>query len=118
MKNCFPFHVVIAAMLAIPLISVAGSHRGSRSQKAPSVAVWMHNVDYRFTDSVMVHIQDLAGRLVPTSSQVVPVFDDKNSFRIDIDYAQVSVDPEDLTRLLNGYAFAERDSPLKNIAVA
>jgi hypothetical protein len=83
-----------------------------------AVQVEMRNVNYHFTQSIMVHIAELSGALVPTQQPNPPVFDDKNSFVLAIDAAEIGISKENLANLLNDYVFAEKDSPLKKISVA
>lgn len=82
------------------------------------VRVQMHNILYHFTDAIAVHIDDLDGSLVPSGGNPFPVFDDKNSFRLQIDSAQISITPGSLARILNSYVFARSDAPLKDINIA
>ena len=93
---------------------------GQRSQTAPestAVRVQMRNVNYHFTDSVAVQIANLDGALVPSNEHPLPIFDDKNSFRLRVDSAQISLTPESLARVLNSYVFARSDAPLKDISI-
>jgi hypothetical protein len=83
-----------------------------------SIRVQMHNIRYHFTDAVAIQINDLDGSLVPSEGNPFPIFDDKNSFRLQIDSAQISITPESLGQVLNSYVFARSDAPLKNIDLA
>lgn len=75
----------------------------------------MRNVIYHFTDSIAVHISRLHGRLVPKGD--FPIFDDKNSFTLEIGTAQISITPDSLANTLNAYVFAKNDAPLKGLAI-
>ncbi len=81
------------------------------------VAVVMHRVDYRALDSAVLHIRLLTGHLHPTGN-APPSFDDPRSFRIVMDTAVVLVDTASLGALLNGYVFAYRGSPLRQLSVS
>ena len=76
----------------------------------------MRNVMYHFTDSVAVHIRTLQGQLVPKGE--LPVFDDKQSFTLDIKAAEIAMTPDSLGNVLNSYVFAAHDAPLKDVKVS
>src|SRR5512140_3263869 len=54
------------------------------------VEVQMQNVLYRFTPAITVHIRTLHGHLVSTANGP-PVFDDKNSFKLQIASAEIAI---------------------------
>ena len=77
----------------------------------------MKNVEYHLTDRVVVHIGDLNGKLVTKPGETV-VFDDKNSFAIEADFADIRIGMTALTNDLNDYIFARADAPLKNLVAS
>ncbi len=79
------------------------------------VKIAMRNVDFHLTDHITMHMASLNGRLTPTKE--FPVFDDKNSFALDVDSASVVVSAAALTSDLNDYVFAAADAPLKKLEV-
>ena len=103
--------------LSTPGIIVA---QQGAAQKKPDAAVraQMRNVRYRFSDDISVHIHSLNGALVPTGDNDFPILDDKNSFRIHIDAAEISISARSLASLLNTYVFAGPSSPLSRISVS
>ena len=54
---------------------------------------------------------------MPTSAGHVPVFDDKNSFELQITAAEMTMDPQSLANVLNSHVFSAKDAPLKDISV-
>ncbi len=112
-----------AALVVCVLMSAAGpraqeKHASTSSAAAAgAVATEMRNIRYHFTDDVMVHIRRLKGSLVPTQPDSMPVFDDKNSFTLDIESAEIAIRAADLANLLNHYVFADAKSHLKDIKV-
>jgi hypothetical protein len=78
----------------------------------------MRNVKYRFTDNIAVQISFLDGSLIPTGENEFPVFDNKNSFKIHIDTAEIAISPTDLANLMNSYVFTGANSPLARISIA
>jgi hypothetical protein len=76
----------------------------------------MNNVDFHLTDRIIVHIATLDGKLIPNHNEM-PVFDDKKSFHIDIDSANITVSTTALANDLNDYVFVKPDAPLKKLTV-
>jgi hypothetical protein len=111
----FPF-LSFMACLFLPGIIAA---QEATAQEKPDAAVraQMRNVNYRFTDNVAVQINALNGALVPTANNDSPFLDDKNSFRIRIDTAEIAISPTDLANLLNSYVFVGANSPLARISI-
>jgi hypothetical protein len=99
-------------------VSVTRAQEDAHSQPdGGAVQVQMHNVMYHFTDQVAVHLINVGGSLVPTPAGHVPVFDDKNSFELQITAAEMTMDPQSLANVLNTHVFAASDAPLKDISV-
>lgn len=101
---------LLAAVLGFLLLAPAVA----QSQGKP-VSVEMRNVMYHFTDTVAVHIRRLQGQLEPKGE--LPVFDDKQSFTLEISAAEIAMSPDDLANALNSYVFARDDAPLKAISI-
>src|SRR5262252_5094881 len=87
------------------------------SQDGGAVKVQMHNVMYHFTDEIAVHLINVGGSLLPTSAGHIPVFDDKNSFELQITAAEMTMDPQSLANVLNTHVFSANDAPLKDISI-
>jgi hypothetical protein len=93
----------------------------AQSRRAPddhSVEVVMNNVMYHFTDRIMVHILHLQGRLFPSDPAAIVVFDDKNSFILHIEYAEIAINFNSLAQTLNQKVFAADGSPIKDVTIA
>jgi hypothetical protein len=97
---------------------VAGQNSGSSTNAATATVVRaaMKNVDFHLTDRIVVHIATLDGSLTPNHGGV-PVFDDKESFHLDVDSATILVSTTALSNDLNDYVFAKPDAPLKKLTV-
>ena len=78
----------------------------------------MHNVKYRFAENVSVQINDLSGAIVPIGDHQTPVFDDKESYKVHIEAAEVAISPQDVANLLNQFVFSRPGSQLAGISVA
>jgi hypothetical protein len=94
----------------------ATEKRVSEKQDA-AVRMEVRNVRYRLSDDVAVHVKWLTGALVPAGDHEFPVVDDKDSFQIRIDAAEVTVHPNDLANVLNSYVFARPKAPLAGLSV-
>jgi hypothetical protein len=101
------------AITALPL--AIGASDSSTNDGA--VQVQMHNVMYHYSDNVVVHLRRFAGALVPARAGEIPVFDDKESFRLQITAAEIAMDPQSLANVLNANVFTSSDAPLKDISI-
>lgn len=106
--------VLTACIVCMSLVS----YSQQQSSENGHVRAEIRNVMYHFTDSVSVHIVRLEGELVPVGKPGLPVFDDANSFAIEIRSAEISITTEALANALNQYAFAASDAPIKDIRVS
>jgi len=102
---------------AVSAAAGRGQDNPNKSQDGGPVQVQMHNVMYHFTDQIAVHLINVGGNLVPTSPSHIPVFDDKNSFELQITAAEMTMDPQSLANVLNSHVFSAKDAPLKDISV-
>ncbi|HET9181847.1 MAG TPA: hypothetical protein VFP59_06925 [Candidatus Angelobacter sp.] len=104
---------VLTEMAALPAQQQSRADHG----KAEAVQVQMHNVMYHYANDIAVHINRLAGELVPTKGEM-PIFDDKNSFTLHMAAAEMAITPEALANVLNQYVFASKDAPIKDVSVS
>lgn len=77
----------------------------------------MHNVMYHFTGEITVHIRDLRGHLIPDNPEGPVMFDDKDSFTLRIDGAEIAMGTDALSSVLNQQVFGASDAPLKQLAI-
>lgn len=104
--------------MALFLLFGIGPHSAASDAETSGkpVEVQMRNVMYHFTDNVAVHIRSLRGELAPKGHEF-PIFDDKNSFTVQIASAEIAITADSLANVLNSYVFAGGDAPLKDISV-
>jgi hypothetical protein len=76
----------------------------------------MRNVDFYVDPEIPLHIRTLNGVMRNRTGGPV-TFDDKRSFVIAVDAAEVGLTGPDLSLLLNKYVFNYRGSPLTNLRV-
>jgi hypothetical protein len=112
---------------AVGLLVVAATSGSSSSPAvataSPAIAadsstrVEMHNVDYFVDPEIALRIRDLHGRMESRRGGAI-VFDDKTSFVIAIENAEVALTGADLSVLLNKYVFGYKGAPLSNLRVS
>lgn len=108
---------MLRTVLAVCICALLVSAQ-DQSSKSARVRAEMRNVVYHFNSAVAVHIVYLQGDLVPTPGSRYPIFDDVNSFYLDVRAGQITVSTAALTDVLNRYAFNSQDAPLKNLRMA
>lgn len=116
-----PCRAIVSGLFALLIVFLAPAslpaNQDVKAQGDNSVRVSMHNVKYRFAESVSIQVNDLSGAFVPLGDHTMPVADDKNSFKIRIDTAEIAMSPEDLANLLNQFVLSRPGSPLSGISV-
>lgn len=78
----------------------------------------MRHVALHVDEQTVVDVRRLRGEMIPTRADAPPVFDDKRSFSVRIDTAEIAIGTDSLSRLLNGYVFNYDGSPLKKLQVS
>lgn len=89
----------------------------SATPGGPTVNVEMRNVDFRVDPFVVLRIRRLVGALVSTRPGSPPVFDDKTSFVLQITSGEIAIDAAGLSAIMNRYAFAAPDAPMKGVSI-
>ena len=103
----------LASLPAAPLQNNLAKARPSDNR----VQVQMRNVMYHFQDNVSVHIRRLGGELIPTREGQIPIFDDKNSFVLQINAGEMAIQTQSMANVLNEYVFSRQDSPVKDVSI-
>jgi hypothetical protein len=80
----------------------------------PRTRVSMRRVNFYVDSEVVLHIHHLDGTMRSKNGGPV-IFDDKSSFTITLDTAEVGMTGDDLTALLNKYVFGYKGSPLSHL---
>jgi hypothetical protein len=107
---------LFSAGRAIP-VTLRPAPPQSETSAKDSVRVAMKNVVYHFTDDIAVHIVSVHGVLVPTLPPQIVAFDDKTSFLLNLDYAEIAMSCDSLAHALNERVFAAPDAPIKNVSI-
>jgi hypothetical protein len=76
----------------------------------------MRHVVFHLGNGIEMRVDDLNGSLVSAGSGP-PVFDDVNSYVVEIQSARVALTAESLTNLMNHYVFTGDNSPIKKLKI-
>ncbi|HUN61020.1 MAG TPA: hypothetical protein VMU53_03470 [Candidatus Sulfotelmatobacter sp.] len=98
-----------------------GGGAPAESTAAPNiqgVKTEMRNVLFHLTPRAAAHLQVLSGEVWPVGKNTLVVFDDKTSFEVRVSNGTISITPAALTDVMNSYVFAQKDAPLKDLAVS
>jgi hypothetical protein len=91
-----------------------GSGAATSADTVTQVA--MRNVNFYVIPNAALRIRHLRGQMRSLTGGPV-LFDDKNSFVIHLDYAEIGLNGHDITTLMNNYIFAYPGAPLKHLNV-
>jgi hypothetical protein len=80
--------------------------------------VEMVNVNIHLDPALILHVHYLSGQFLPTRKGQPPAFDDKLSYIVAIDTAEVGVSAASMSHALNAYVFNAPDAPLKNLTLS
>ncbi|MGD0778447.1 MAG: hypothetical protein ABSC05_37175 [Candidatus Solibacter sp.] len=80
--------------------------------------VEMVNVNLHLDPVLILRIRYLEGQFLPTRKGRPPTFDDKLSYIVAIDSAEVGVSMASMTHAMNTYVFNEPDAPLKDLTLS
>jgi hypothetical protein len=106
------------ASLAPARVQQPRAPAAAAERRSERVAARMRNVVLHLGNGIDLHVSDLTGHLVSGVPDKPPVFDDVNSYVVEIDAARVSMTADSLTNLMNNYVFTAPDAPLKNLKIA
>src|SRR5712675_119035 len=98
-----------------PLLNSAA--QSSEAADTRPVEFAMRNVTYHYSEPVAVHISQLQGGLVPAKAGATVFFDDKNSFNLRLNYAEISIRCNALAQVLNEDVFSSSDAPIRNLSI-
>ena len=90
------------------------SRSATRDSVHPRTRVSMRHVDFYLDSAVVLHIRHLDGTMRSKEGGTI-VFNDRSSFIITLDTAEVGLTGADLTTLLNKFVFGYKGSPLSHL---
>ncbi len=110
------FALAVSASDAPVTARVIASRTASRVESGVTNTL-MRNVDFYVDPEIALHIRQLHGTMRNKASGPV-IFDDKHSFILHINSAEIGLDARGLTVLLNKYIFGYKGAPIKNASVS
>jgi len=125
-KLVLPLHISLPHLIsrALFVLLCAALPGTGASQNSPAndkqegvVQAQMRNVMFHLSETVVVEIRSLDGELVPLGKNEVPDFDDKESFNLRINTAEIAIDSSNLANVLNSYVFVRPHSPLTDLSI-
>jgi hypothetical protein len=117
--NTVRIRAAITAAVAVVTTSyfLCAQQASSENARTQPVEIEIRNVNFRIDQSIVLEIRRLRGEMVPTIASEPASFDDKNSFVTRIVSAEIAISTQSMSDLLNRYAFAYPDAPLKNLVL-
>jgi hypothetical protein len=106
--------LMLVALAVVP----ATSSPAERVAPQHVTRIEMRRVNLHPDDAVAVYVEDLTGTLLPKHAGQPPNLDDKYSYDVAIDSAEITISAATLTLLLNKYVFADPKSPISKVTVA
>ena len=101
---------------APPDTTVSPNSRRANPTSDTTLWVSMREVNLHIDDQHTMRVRELHGQVSPTVPGTVPLLDDPRSFRIRVTSGTVDLGGPDLAALLNGYVFAYKGSPIRNLS--
>lgn len=118
--------VAATAGIVVSLATASQSRTAGGSEIAPGhatppstdtvTAVSMKHVNFYIIPQAALRIRTMRGSMRSLEGGPV-VFDDKNAFVIHLDYAEIGLNGNDITELMNRHIFAYPGAPLKHLKV-
>lgn len=109
--------VLLSATVAACCWASGGEAARAENAEDTPVEVTMKNVMYHYGARVAVHIFQLQGKLLPAKAGATLFFDDKNSFDLVIDGAEIAIGCGALAQVLNDDVFSAADAPIKDLSI-
>jgi hypothetical protein len=98
--------------------SVSTADNKAPAQADTEVDVEMANVNIYLDPSLVMQVRHLTGKFHPTKKGQPPSFDDKLSYILAIDSAEIAVSLASMTHALNTYVFGDKDAPIKDVQLS
>ena len=113
------FSLVNLAVLILGILSPVSNYASDQSSEAAihPVQIVMKNVMYHYTEPIAVHILRLQGELLPVKAGALVVFDDKNSFILNLLSAEIAISCQALAQVLNQNILNGADAPIKDVSI-
>jgi hypothetical protein len=104
-------------MRILPALALAVATALAQPPGDAGVGIDMRNVRLHVSDDTVLEVAWLHGRLRPTKAGETPVFDNQQSFSMEIEDGEIAIDASGLTALVNR-AFDYQGSSLTNLRIS
>jgi len=120
MKRTHPWRLcsILLLLVAVSRLTWGQGESTRHSSGGGTVQVAMRNVMYHFTDQIAAHIVQLQGTLTPVKPGAIVVFDDRNSFTLNLASAEIAISCNSLAQVMNEDVFSAADAPIKKVAIS
>lgn len=82
-----------------------------------AVDIQIRNVNLLLTPNITLDVRTLRGQLQRTKAEIPVTFDDRDSFIVYVDTAEIHITKSSMAALMNEYVFAYKGAPIKNVGV-
>jgi hypothetical protein len=113
LRYCRPLFDV----LLVVLLSATYVHAAPGAPSDQPVQVQMKNVALHVDEDTVVNVSRLRGELIGTRSGAPPFFDDKDSFIVRIDSAEIAITAAGLSRLMNEHVLKDAGASLRAVEI-
>jgi hypothetical protein len=107
--------VGVASLL---LLGCDASAMQATPRNGGDVEVAMEHVNFRVERDIVLEVRRFRGRFQPSAAGGPVVLDNRDSFLVVADTAEIAITMSSLANLLNSYVFAYPGAPLKNLSVS
>jgi hypothetical protein len=87
------------------------------ARRGQAVEVEMHNVDLRVTSDVTLQVRHLRGRFTSAGRSEIPYLDDKHSYAVVVDSAEIALDFASLNALMNA-SLRDADANVEHVRIS
>jgi hypothetical protein len=112
-----PYRILYSLFALMFAAGLNSSPKAKPSAPSGEVQVAMKNVMYHFTAPIAVHILQLQGSLTPTKTGSIVIFDDKNSFTLNLASAEIAISCTSLAQVMNEDVFSASNAPIKKVTI-
>lgn len=113
-----PSRILYSLFVLILATGPNSTPKPKASTTSGEVQVAMKNVMYHFTAPIAVHILQLQGSLTPVKAGSIVIFDDKNSFTLNLASAEIAISCNALSQVMNDDVFSAPNAPIKKVTIS
>jgi hypothetical protein len=112
-----PLQAVVAPPSQVPAIGTAAIPIPTEAESREPTQTQMQNVGFHVDESTVLNIHRLRGEMASKQTGAPLNLDNKNSFVLRVDTAEIGMSGPSLENLMNRYVFNKAGGPLRNLHV-